>query len=313
MTWPWPTGRSGGRLKPTQSLPSLRRSTPGRSRRMPSSWSASRTWTPAVMRKPWLRWKDIWPPILRGDVAEFAMAHLVMARLGMGQPDAAWKMLARLAREFPESKSLPPARLRVAEAALEAHQAERAAEQFKLVAAAMQENRARRRCAGRRQAGGSERSGARGRAYRGLGKALDELGKPDEAAAAFGAALELAPDDPAAAEVALAQARALEVGRETDAALKAYSHRSGPLCQIERGRARRSAARPAAGQSRPARRGVRRIRAADRRRACSRQPEQMPGVKPDGLLAEWGWSLIDAEKPAEADRVFGRLAQGASG
>ena len=62
------------------------------------------------------------------------MAHLVMARLGLGQTDAAWKMLARLAKEFPESKSLPPARLRVAEAALEAHQAERAAEQFKLVA-----------------------------------------------------------------------------------------------------------------------------------------------------------------------------------
>ena len=30
-------------------------------------------------------------------------------------------------------------------------------------------------------------------------------------------------------------------------------------------------------------------------------------MKPDGLLAEWGWSLVDADKPAEADRVFGRL------
>ena len=31
------------------------------------------------------------------------------------------------------------------------------------------------------------------------------------------------------------------------------------------------------------------------------------GLKIDGLLAEWGWSLVDADKPAEADRVFGRL------
>ena len=30
-------------------------------------------------------------------------------------------------------------------------------------------------------------------------------------------------------------------------------------------------------------------------------------MNPDALLAEWGWSLIDAEKPAEADRVFARL------
>ena len=53
----------------------------------------------------------------RGDVAEFAIAHLVMVRLGLGQTDAAWKMLARLAEKFPDGKSLAPARLRVAEAA----------------------------------------------------------------------------------------------------------------------------------------------------------------------------------------------------
>ena len=33
----------------------------------------------------------------RGDVAEFAMAHLVMAQLGLGKTDAAWKVLDRLA------------------------------------------------------------------------------------------------------------------------------------------------------------------------------------------------------------------------
>ena len=39
----------------------------------------------------------------------------------------------------------------------------------------------------------------------------------------------------------------------------------------------------------------------------ARESLQKAGVKPDALLAEWGWSLIDADKPAEADRVFGRL------
>ena len=31
------------------------------------------------------------------------------------------------------------------------------------------------------------------------------------------------------------------------------------------------------------------------------------GATADALLAEWGWSLVDAAKPAEADRVFSRL------
>ena len=105
----------------------------------------------------------------RGDVADFAMAHLVMARVGLGQLDAAWKMLATLAEQFPESKSLPPARLRAAEAALGAHQAERAAEQFRLVAeppkAGQQE--------AEDQAGGRVDATARAlrvRAYSGLGR-----------------------------------------------------------------------------------------------------------------------------------------------
>ena len=57
----------------------------------------------------------------------------------------------------------------------------------------------------------------------GLGKSLRELGKPADAAAAFAAVLELAPTDPVAPEVALAQGRALEADKQFDAALKSYS------------------------------------------------------------------------------------------
>ncbi len=158
----------------------------------------------------------------RGDVAEFAMAHLVTARLALGQSDGAWQMLVRLAQDFPQSKSLPPTRLRAAEAALRAHQAERAVEQFKLVAGNP-----------KRAPGGDPSSalksvdatarGLQARAYRGLGRALAELGRSAEAASAFGEALELAPEDPTAPEVALAQGRVLEDGHQTDAALKAYA------------------------------------------------------------------------------------------
>ncbi len=156
-----------------------------------------------------------------GDVAEFAIAHLVTAQVGTGELSGAWEMLAKLGKEFPESKSLPSARLRVAEAALVAHQAERAAEQFRLVIGSVKQgsNAASKDDA---KPPDAVAPALEVRAYRGLGRALAELGKPSEAATAFDAAVALAPGDA-------------------------------------------------------------------------------------GLLAEWGFSLVDAEKPAEADRVFERL------
>ncbi len=156
-----------------------------------------------------------------GDVAEFAMAHLVTAQVGMGELPGAWEMLARLGKEFPGSKSLPPARLRVAEAALVAHQADRAAEQFRLMVGSVKQGNG---AAPKNDAKPSDAvaPALEVRAYRGLGRALAELGKASEAATAFDAAVALQPGDA-------------------------------------------------------------------------------------GLLAELGWSLVDAEKPAEADRVFERL------
>ncbi len=241
----------------------------------------------------------------RGDVAEFAIAHLVMARLALGQTDAAWKMLARLAEKFPDGKSLAPARLRVAEAALEAHQADRAVEQFKLVAGATKAGPGGPSSSAVKPGDAIARA-LQGRAYRGLGKALAELGKPTEAAAAFGSALELAPDEPAAAAVALAHGHSLEDGRETDAALKAYSlvqnrypkSNQAALASLSRARLLVKAGRhgEASGE-------LERLIGDEHARDCLTKA----GVKLDGLLAEWGWSLIDAEKPADADRVFGRL------
>jgi cellulose synthase operon protein C len=241
----------------------------------------------------------------RGDVAEFAIAHLVTARLGLGQTDAAWKMLGRLAQEFPGSKSLPPARLRAAEAALEAHQAERAVEQFKLVTGATKAAVAGAAPPVVKPVDANARA-LQARAYRGLGKALAQLGRSTEAAAAFSGALELAPDDGAAAEVALAQGRVLEDGRQTDAALKAY------LVVQERYRKSDQAALAGLARARLLGKAGRHGDAAGEYErligdGLARECLAKSGAKPDRLLAEWGWSLVDAEKPVEADRVFARL------
>jgi cellulose synthase operon protein C len=241
----------------------------------------------------------------RGDVAEFAMAHLVTARIGLGQTEAAWKMLANLGTAFPDSASLPPARLRVAEAALRDHQAERAAEQFRLAIGPVMPKPIEASSKGVKPSE-TISPALQVRAYRGLGRALSELGKQAEAAAAFRAALALAPTDPIAPEVALAEARALENGSQTDAALKAYSAiqdrfaKSDQAAQAGLARARLLGK---AGRHGEASGELERLISDPHRR----ESLQEVGVKTDALLAEWGWSLVDADKPAEADRAFARL------
>ena len=175
------------------------------------------------------RYREAIPPLEaylptnpRGDVADIALAHLVAARLGLTEIDQAWKTMATFAERFPNSKALAPTRLRIAEAALAARDAERAAEQFRLVASALASPSEPGRPSGARSSDTTE-PGLRVRALAGLGKALSELGKPADAAAAFGAVLEIAPLDQIAPDVALAQGRALEANKQADAALKSYS------------------------------------------------------------------------------------------
>ena len=53
-----------------------------------------------------------------GEVADFALGHLVHARLELGRIDEAFQALDQLAQRFPKSKVLNPTRLRVAESPL---------------------------------------------------------------------------------------------------------------------------------------------------------------------------------------------------
>ena len=92
-----------------------------------------------------------------------------------------------------------------------------------------------------------------------------------------------------------------------DAAIKAYSVDPGKVPEIGPRTTSRTVpgspfvARPVAATRRP--RAFERL--ADDQHA--RNSLQSTGVTPDALLSEWGWVLLDAEKPAEADRVFSRL------
>ena len=238
----------------------------------------------------------------KGDVADVALAHLVVARLGLGDLESAWKTLATLAERFPKSRSLAPTRLRLAEAALAAHQAERAAEQFRLVAGDGKPSDEPAGPAGAKSNGPTD-TAIRARALAGLGKSLGELGKPADAAVAFAAMLELAPADPIVPEVALARARALEADKQTDAAIKSYSvvmekfPKSNQAPQAALAQARLFAQD---GRSEESARAIERLADAPH----ARDSLQSAGVTPDALLSEWGWVLIDAEKPAEADRAL---------
>jgi TolA-binding protein len=241
----------------------------------------------------------------QGDVADFAVAHLTAAQLGLGRAEEAWKTLGKLTAGFPHSKALPPARLRLAEAALAAHQLERAAEQFRAVAGAVLDQ-------GRPGAGVSNRSdkapdpALRVRALAGLGRTLQELGKPAEAAAAFAAVLESAPADPLAPEMALAQGRALEASNQAEAALDVYARTAQRFGKSQHG--------PRAALAR-----ARLLAKLDRHTEAARVFEQLvndpaardglarAGTSVDAILAEWGWTLVDAGRLAEADRVFTRL------
>jgi TolA-binding protein len=228
-----------------------------------------------------------------------------MARVGLGRLDDAWKDLVSLAERFPRSKSLAATRVRLAEAALAANQPSRAAEQFRLVAGP--ESAADKAA----EALAEKRTEAadvtlRARAFVGLGKALWELSDPRGAARAFAAALQLAPSGTHAAEVALAHGRALEASEQTDAALRAYTSLSQ--------RFPKSDLAPQADLAH-ARLLAKSGRHADAAREFERLMEdrtalgvlKVVGTTPDRLLDGWGWSLVDAKQPAEADRVFTRL------
>jgi TolA-binding protein len=217
-----------------------------------------------------------------GDVADHALAYLAQARAELGQTDAALATLGQLVNRFPKSKVLAPTRLNLAETLYNAKQYDRAASLF-------------------RKAAETDDPKLQTRALSGLGWSLLQSGKPADAAAAFRDRLKIAVDDPTASEDALALARALEAGGQTDEALAAFAWVARQFAQSDQaGPALLARARLLVKTKHP----------EEAARAFAAYVEHPPKGQTDSLdtaLAEWAWALLDADKVAEADEVFARL------
>jgi cellulose synthase operon protein C len=215
-----------------------------------------------------------------GEYADYALAYVAQAQVGLGKADDARATLETLASRFPQSKALPATRLRLAEAAVEAMAYDRAVELF------------------RQAAEGSDNS-IKARARSGLGWALIKLKKPDEAASAYESLLKETPDDPLAPDAALARAQALEAAKQVEPALAAYE------VVLSRYAKSNVAGTAALGRARLL---VEAKRPAEAMEAFAKVETEYPkAAPPDVLLAERGWALVDLGKTSEADAVFERL------
>ena len=218
----------------------------------------------------------------KGEVADHALARIAQAQAELGRLDEAAESLTKLAETFPQSPTLAPTRLRLAETALAAKKYDQAAAWFRLSAEANDPAR-------------------KPRARSGLGWSLLRGGQPAEAAAAFGTLLDESPDDPLAPEAALARGFALDQAKQPEAALGAYA------LTLEK--------YPKSPQAGPAALALARLQVeakkpGDAAKSYARVVQDYSATSGEGLdlvLAEWGWSLIDAGKTAEADATFDRL------
>ncbi|CAN5600933.1 hypothetical protein BH23PLA1_BH23PLA1_13180 [soil metagenome] len=219
-----------------------------------------------------------------GDVAENALAYLVLSYNALGRHEQADATLQRLAEEYPEGESLGTTRLRLAEQALARENWPLAAELYRLVAR------------------GNDATLAP-MALSGLGWALYQDGQPSEAADAFAALLEAEPDHPMAPEAAIVRGRALEDLKQSEAAIEAYRLVNDRYPDSE--------------QAAPATLARARLLAdADRSTEAAELYELYLDQHPDGagepvdlILADWGWALYRDDRPDEADDVFRRLLE----
>ena len=221
-----------------------------------------------------------------GDDAPRALAYLALTRQALGQNDAAKLALDRLAKDWPHNDALVRARMILAESALDAKQYDDAIAMFQTVAA-------------------SNDPMWKPRALSGLGWAQLQGGHPEDAAATFAALLALAPQDALAADAALARGRALESAGKIDEALAALavvesSYANHP--EVEAAKVTRARLLARAGKPDEA--------AAILGAFLADHPKTAPGgYAVDDLLVEWGWTLHDARKPAEADAAFRRVIE----
>ena len=251
----------------------------------------------------------IWPRILAGTSPTMPWPTSRSPSSAWGSKEKPGKRSTQLSSRFPSSKALPPSRLRLAEAALDAGQADRAIVQFRLVLGldpSGKEDTDRAKDSESAQA--AVEAPIRLRALAGLGRAVRKLGKPADAAVVFGRFLDSSAGDPMAPQVALDRAAALEVAKQTDDALAAYARvgdRYPRTDQALRARLDRARLLARTGHADEAATDYMKL-LFDRER---RTRLAAMGVKPDRVLAALGWALSDSGQLEEADRIFASLLE----
>ena len=143
-----------------------------------------------------------------------------------------------------------------------------------------------------------------------MGWALLENDQPLDAAAEFAALVEAKADDPLAPEAALGRAQALVAAKQPEEALKALAALTDSYPNTKQAtQAGLAQARILTGLNR-ATEAAEAFQEYDASLATAEpsEPSSLPkGAEPDVVLAEWGWALLDAEKVADADKIFQRL------
>jgi TolA-binding protein len=236
----------------------------------------------------------------KGDVAPDALAMLAVAKHETGDEVGSSASLERLGTDYATSAVTAPAFLRLGESALEAKQLERAVTLLERAETL---------------AGDPP---TRARARWNLGWARLESKQAAGAVEAFRALVTDTPDDPRAADASLALARALDEAGRTDEAIAAYDAiRSGDKPPELASRAEVAEARllDRLGQAALATEGQLESGRERLRQAASlydatlvRKLPAGGGVEPaDVVLAELGWTRLDAGEPEAAAKAFERI------
>ncbi len=218
-----------------------------------------------------------------GDVADHALAYLALAKAEVGRNDEAAVDLESLRSRFPKSPAIAPAAIRFAEAAFEQKNFAKAANWFQAAST-------------------SAGTDLQAKALSGLGWSYFESKEFEKSAAAFEQCLAAKPDERTAAEAARMRGLAFESAGKLEEAGKSYALVIVRYAQTDQ-------AGPAALAR--ARLLAKSKKSVDAARAYADfirdHPKSIDAAPLEFVLAEWGWTLVDADDYESADKIFTRL------
>lgn len=225
-----------------------------------------------------------------GPLADHALANLAAARIGLDEREPAAEAVSRLAAKSADSPTLPPVRLRLAEAFAQAGEWPKAVEQFRPLAESTDPKLP---------------VDLKERAEIGLARAMAKQGDAAGASKAFDAVLARTTDEAKVAALAFERAKAVEATGDVPAALAAYEQVETRAPKLDASLFAALARARLLAKDRPQEAAdvLGRLLDGDEARARLKAIDQPV----DALLADRGWDLIDAGKVEDADKAFASL------